>query len=188
MATWILVSDVSRAVLFSAEKRDDDWSLVTHFEHPEGRELSSEIRPSSPPGRMQKNKASGARSSMEPHTWPKEADAERFAKVLASYLDEGAAKGQFTDLVLVASPHFLGMVHNTLGKQTAKHLRATVHHDLVMLDGAEIRRRCWTTSFRPHRRLKRSTEVEVWTLRNACDDGGFAPRCDGAGQDRGRSK
>ena len=77
---------------------------------------------------------------MEPHTWPKEADAERFAKVLASYLDEGAAKGQFTDLVLVASPHFLGMVHNTLGKQTAKHLRTTVHHDLVMLDGAEIRR------------------------------------------------
>ena len=56
LGSWYLTSV---AVLFSAEKRDDDWSLVTHFEHPEGRELSSEIRPSSPPGRMQKNKASG---------------------------------------------------------------------------------------------------------------------------------
>src|SRR5579871_5852085 len=107
MSIWILVSDASRGVLYSAEKRDDDWSLVKSFEHPEGRELSSEIRPSSPPGRMQKSKGSGARSAVEPHTWPKEADAERFAKLLASYLDEAVGKGEVASIVLVAPPHFL---------------------------------------------------------------------------------
>jgi protein required for attachment to host cells len=149
VTTWILVSDVSRAVLFSTEKREDDWSLVKSFEYPEGRELSSEIRPSSPPGRMQKSKGSGARSAVEPHTWPKEADAERFAKLLASYLDEAISKGEFAALVLVAPPHFLGMLHGTLAGQTTKHLQATVHKDLVMFDAAEIRQRLIDEVFPP---------------------------------------
>jgi protein required for attachment to host cells len=149
MRTWILVSDTSRAVLFSAEKREDDWSLVKSFEHPEGRELSSEIRPSSPPGRMQKSKGSGARSAVEPHTWPKEADAERFAKLLASYLDEAAGKGEFASLVLAAPPHFLGILHGTLAHQTVKHLQATVHNDLVNFDAAEIRQRLIDEVFPP---------------------------------------
>jgi protein required for attachment to host cells len=136
-------------VLFSAEKREDDWSMVKSFEHPEGRELSSEIRPSSPPGRMQKSKGSGARSAVEPHTWPKEADAERFAKLLASYLDEAVAKGEIASLVLVAPPHFLGVLHGTLARQSVKHLQATVHKDLVMFDAAEIRQRLIDDVFPP---------------------------------------
>ena len=34
VATWILVSDTSRAKLFSADKREDDWTLLKVFEHP----------------------------------------------------------------------------------------------------------------------------------------------------------
>jgi protein required for attachment to host cells len=149
VTTWILVSDTSRAKLFSAEKREDDWALVKDFEHPEGREFSQEIRPSSPPGRMQKSKGVGSRSSMEPHTWPKEAEAERFAEFVAHYLDEALAKRAFDALVLVAPPHFLGMLHGTLGKQTAKHLKATVDKDLAMFDFAEIRERLLDVAFPP---------------------------------------
>jgi protein required for attachment to host cells len=147
--TWILVSDISRAKLFSAENREDDWALVKEFEHPEGREFSKDIRPSSPPGRMQKSKGVGARSAVEPRTWPKEAEAERFAEQLATYLDEALAKRAFEALVLVAPPHFLGMLHGTLGKQTAKHLKATVDKDLAMFDATEIRERLLNVTFPP---------------------------------------
>ena len=83
VATWILVSDTSRAKLFSAENREDNWTLLKDFEHPEGRKLSQDISPSAPPGRMQQSQGLGARrTSMEPHTWPKEASAERFAECL----------------------------------------------------------------------------------------------------------
>jgi protein required for attachment to host cells len=149
VTTWILVSDTSRAKLFSAEKREGDWALVKDFEHPEGREFSKEIRPSGPPGRMQKSKGAGSRSSMEPHTWPKEAEAERFAEHLAQYLDEALGKRAFEALVLVAPPHFLGMLHGTLGKQTGKHLKATVDKDLVMLESADIRERLLDVAFPP---------------------------------------
>ena len=65
MATWILVSDTSRAKLFSAEKREDNWTLLKDFEHPEGRKLSQDISPSAAPGRMQQSKGLGARRTRD---------------------------------------------------------------------------------------------------------------------------
>lgn len=142
MTAWILVSDVSRANLYSAELREDDWSLVEAFEHPEGRETSKEIEHTSPPGRGQQGKAQGGRrTALEPRTWPKEAEGQRFAQHLATYLEEAIAKRQFDYLTLVAPPHFLGMLKVALGRQTAKHLRATVDKDLSTLDAAELQRR-----------------------------------------------
>jgi len=149
VTTWILVCDTSRAKLFSTAKREDDWTLIKDFEHPEGREFSQDIRPSGPPGRMQKSKGVGTRSSMEPHTWPKEAEAKRFAELLAHHLDEALGKNAFEALVLAAPPHFLGTLHGTLAKQTAKHLKATVDKDLVMLDVADIRQRLIDAAFPP---------------------------------------
>jgi protein required for attachment to host cells len=148
MTTWILVGDAGRANLYSAELREDGWSLVKEFEHPEGRERSSEIKPSSPPGRTQQSKVAGAqRSSMEPHTTPKEAESERFAQHLSDYLEKAIAKREFDYLVLVAPPHFLGTLHGTLGRQAAKHLRATVNKDLSMFQAADLRERLVDTVF-----------------------------------------
>jgi protein required for attachment to host cells len=136
--------------LFSAEKRADNWTLLKDFEHPEGRKLSQDISPSAPPGRMQQTKGPGARrTSMEPHTWPKEASAERFAELLAQYLEEALGTNAFDALVLAAPPHFLGMLHGTLAEQTAKRLKATIDKDLVMFDAAEIRERLIAVAFPP---------------------------------------
>ena len=86
---------------------------------------------------------------MEPHTWPKQAEAERFAKHLTSYLDHAAQNGELGALVLVAPPHFLGMLHGSLGAQTKKHLRTTVDKDFVVFDTAEIRERLLDLVFPP---------------------------------------
>lgn len=150
MTAWILVSDASRAKLFSAELREDDWSLVEEFEHPEGREMDRDIG-SSPPGRTHQSKVAGAqRTAMDPHTSPKEVEAERFAQLLGNYFEEATAKRQFDYLVLVAPPQFLGKLHGTLGKQAAKHLRATVNKDLSMLEAADLRQRLVDTVFPPN--------------------------------------
>lgn len=142
MTTWILVADTGRAKLFSTELRENEWSLVNEFEHPEGREFSREISPSSPPGRMQQGKtAGGGHTAFEPRTTPKEAEADRFARHLAEYLEKATANRDFDYLVLVAPPHFLGILKGTLGRQAAKQLRTTVDKDLSMLAPAEIRER-----------------------------------------------
>jgi len=148
MTTWILVCDASRAKLFSAELRENDWSLLQKFDDPEGRKPSRDIEPSAPPGRVQESRGVGARrSSLEPHASPKENEAERFATELARHLERATNKSEFDALVLAAPPHFLGMLHGALAKQTAKHLRATVDKDVVMLKDSEIRQRLIDVAF-----------------------------------------
>jgi len=142
MTTWIMVSDASRAKLFSAELREDPWSLVEEIKHPEGREFSREISPSSPPGRMQQSRAPGGRrTAVVPHTSPKEAEIQHFAEHLSHYLKEATAKGLFDQLVLVAPPSFLGILRRSLGRQTTNRLRTTVDKDLSMFDVSELRER-----------------------------------------------
>ena len=142
MTAWILVSDASRAHLYSAESREDVWSLVESFEHPEGREMSREIEDTSPPGRGQQGGAQGGRrTSLEPRTWPKEAELQRFAQRLSAYLEAAIAKRQFDSLVLVAPPHFLGALKDALGRQTARHVRTTIDKDLSTLGASDLRQR-----------------------------------------------
>jgi protein required for attachment to host cells len=91
---------------------------------------------------MQMSKSHGARhTAVEPQTTPKEAEAERFAQHLASYLEHAIAERQFDYLVLVAPPRFLGTLHAALGRQAAKHLRTTINKDYSTLAAAELRER-----------------------------------------------
>lgn len=142
MTAWILVSDAARAQLFTTELREDAWTLVEEFDHPEGRELSREIAPSSPPGRAEQSKDRRARhTAMEPRTLPKEAEAQRFAHELAEHLERAVAVRKYDYLVLVAPPHFLGILRGSLGNQAAKHLRATVSKEYLGLKPDELRER-----------------------------------------------
>jgi protein required for attachment to host cells len=148
MTAWIVVADVSRAKVFTTELPEHPWELVEEFDHPEGREPSRKIEPSSPPGRrLQSEALGGRRSAMEPRTTPKEAETHRFAQLLSDFLETAVAKRRFDDLVLVAPPHFLGVLNNAIDAQTAKQLRATVDKDLSMLDMADIRERLLSVVF-----------------------------------------
>ena len=142
MSAWILVGDASKATLYNAELPESQWSRVESFEHPEGRERSREIEATSPPGRGQQGAAQGGRrTAFEPRTTPKEAELQRFARQLSTYLEAAVARRSFESLVLVAPPHFLGTLNGMLGRQTVKCVRATVDQDLTMLDAPELRQR-----------------------------------------------
>lgn len=142
MTTWILVADTGRGQLFTTELREHAWQVVKEFEHIAGRESSREIENTSPPGRMQQGDAQGGRrTALEPRTWPKEAEAEHFAQRLVDFLEDAVAKRDYDQLVLVAPPHFLGMLKKMLGQQSAKKLLTSIDKDLSKLPAAEIRER-----------------------------------------------
>ena len=83
------------------------------------------------------------------HSSPKQIEAERFAQRLGGYLEDAMARRQFDDLVLVAPPHFLGVLKGALGRQVAKHVRQAIDKDLSMLAAAEIRERLIDDVFPP---------------------------------------
>ncbi len=99
---------------------------------------------------MQESRGVGARrSAMEPPTSPKDVETERFARELAGHLEASAGKNEFDALVLVAPPHFLGVLHGSLDKSTAKRLQASIDKDLSMLTDEEIQARLLDEVFPP---------------------------------------
>ena len=141
MTTWILVGDTSRAKLFSVEQAEQPWSLVEEFENPAAHKTSKELSPT-PPGKMkQSGSAKSRHTALQPHTTPKQAEADRFARQIGEHLRHATEQRQLDRLVLVAPPQFLGLLESQLDKQTTKQLIATINKDLAMLDDNEIRNR-----------------------------------------------
>lgn len=120
---WILVAGSSEARIFSAKEKNSAWELVKEYIHPEGREKDTELvadKFGSFP-----NFSRGSSTFTEP-TDPKEAESERFARILADELNAGRTKNAYGKLVVVAPPHF----HGLLNKYCDAHVAALVTNRL----------------------------------------------------------
>lgn len=137
--TWILVADASRARLFASEGHGKPWHLLEDLVHPGSRLKGEEIM-ADRPGRVALG-ASGARSAMEPHTNPRELEEEHFAHELGHKLRDGHGHNAYQELVLVAPPHFLGLLRKAIGDQVSKHVKASLDKDLCQVPDHEIQAR-----------------------------------------------
>ena len=137
MDTWILVADASRGRIFSSSKKGEAWKLVAELDHPESRMKNRDINMKEQ-GRTRQSFGAGHRPRMEPDTEPKEVEAEHFAHELADKLAEGVVKKSCSSIALVAPPHFLGLLKQTLGDQASKCVAATVDKDYTDSDVREL--------------------------------------------------
>jgi protein required for attachment to host cells len=148
MSMWILVCDASRAVLYATEKRGDKWRPIDSYSHPESRLKSSELSPTEP-GHSLKSKGGSRRTAMESSTSPKEAEKEHFAQQLAEVVNDGAKKQSFDGLVLVAPPHFAGLLEYHLSAEAKKRAKATVHKDYTNTDARAVQQHLEDVVFAP---------------------------------------
>lgn len=120
--TWVVVANGSEGRIFHINSLVKGLSLVSEHEHPQSRQKAGELitdRPGS-------YGAGTAHGSFVEAAEPKEVEMERFAQQLASVLNEGRNSNKFRRLVLVASPHFHGLLNKHIDNHTAnlvwKHL------------------------------------------------------------------
>ena len=137
MNHWILVADASRARVFAFAQGAKAWALEKELEHPASREKSSDLT-TDRPGRMQQSFGHGARSSMDNPTDPKEAEAQVFAHELAKHLEDGLNHNHFDRVTLVAPPHFLGLLRQTVSEQVRKRIRLSLDKDYTSLAAREL--------------------------------------------------
>jgi protein required for attachment to host cells len=78
-------------------------------------------------------------SSKQPHRTHKELEAVEFATVLNDYLVDAVQQQKFESLVLVAPPHFLGLLRAELSPALAHKISATVAKELIYMDESIIR-------------------------------------------------
>lgn len=136
-STWILVSDASRARVFATNGKGRPWTLVRELAHPESRLKGMEIM-ADKPGRVQQRVGAKNRPGMEPPTPPKEVEAEHFAEQLAHVLADGHGRNAYSRVILVAPPHFLGLLRQAVNGQVSKCVSASLDKDLTDLKEHEL--------------------------------------------------
>ena len=135
--TWILISNASRARLFSIPRKGKSWQTLREFEHPESRLRGHEIM-ADRPGRTHQRAAKETRAGLQPPTDPKDIEAEHFAQQLAAVLKDGHGRHAYSRLVLVAPPQFLGLLRKSIGDQVAKRVSASLDKDLTEVKDADL--------------------------------------------------
>ncbi|MHB8236072.1 MAG: host attachment protein [Acidithiobacillus ferrivorans] len=128
IVTWVLVSNAAEARLFKNEGCDTGLHLLQDWSHPDSRKHQDDLVTDAG-GRVQQSFAAGARPGIEWQTSPKETEMLHFASELATYLGEARKQNAFQHLVLVASPHILGLLREKLDAPTTAMVSGTLNKD-----------------------------------------------------------
>ena len=135
--TWVLVSNAAEARLFKNEGCNTGLHLVQDWQHPDSRKHQDELVTDAG-GRVQQSFAAGARPGIEWQTSPKEAEMQHFANELATYLGAARKQNAFQHLVLVASPHILGLLREKLDAPTSAMISGTLSKDYTYVGIEEL--------------------------------------------------
>jgi protein required for attachment to host cells len=139
--TWILVADAGRAHVLEIRTRNDhpievpDFDLVAEDTHGFARDLKSDR-----PGRAFAGGDSARRAAMEPHHDPHQMAKDRFAGRIAARINTAFAGKRFSQLAIVAPPHFLGVLRTELNDAVRDATVAEIDKDLVKSDRDTILR------------------------------------------------
>jgi protein required for attachment to host cells len=134
---WILVCDAAKARFFETSGADPAWRLVKEVFHEQSRSKAAELV-GDRSGRRSSEGASVHHNALAPSSSPKDVEKGHFAHSLGEMLDEAMRSARFRRWVLVAPPHFLGLMGKELTPELKKQLLATVDNDLSHLDAREL--------------------------------------------------
>lgn len=133
--TWILVSNASSGRIFKNTGPNKGLEVIKEFLHPQSREKNSNLvsdRPGHNPG------AGNGHGSYVPATTPKEHEADVFALELARELDAGRVENQYSRLVLVASPAFMGQLKGRLNESVKGLVSDSLEKDYTRANDREL--------------------------------------------------
>ena len=136
-SVWVLVCDAAKARFFEVPGGNGAWTLLELETHEESRSKASGLVSDSS-GTRSSEGASSHHNALAPASSPKEVEKEHFAHSLGTQLDQAMRSGRFHRWVLVAPPHFAGLVRKELTPELQKHLMATVDKDLSHLQKSEL--------------------------------------------------
>jgi protein required for attachment to host cells len=141
---WIVVANAARARIIELGDVEGVCRQIADLVHPASRLKGVEqaaLHGGDRPGRVAGIGHGAGNATYWPHTDPRHREQERFAREVATYVDQGTAEGRIASLILVASDPFLGRLKASLGAQSQKLVLRTVASDFTTLRDADILRR-----------------------------------------------
>ncbi len=132
METRVIVADNARARIFASGTAINRLQELEGFAHPEAHLSNIDLVGDA------SGKSVDQHGSLDPATSAREHEAESFAKLLARHLKEMHNQQHYDQLILIASPHFLGLLRKQLPDPLDKLLTKTIDKDLTTADVAQI--------------------------------------------------
>jgi len=126
---WILVCDAATARFFETRGTAQSWHLLQELFHDESRSKAGALEGDRSGSRSSEG-ASAHHNALAPHSSPRDVEKERFAHSIGKTLDQAMRSGRFHRWVLVAPPHFVGLMEKELTPELKKHLMATVGKEM----------------------------------------------------------
>lgn len=133
----IAVADSSRARLFHSDAPHTPWVEVQDFTCPAARHRESGLITDSPGQTF--DHSGGGQHGLTPRVSQKEEEAILFAKHVTEALVSSHHKGDYQELILIAAPHFLGLVRKALPETLRRCVIEEVNKDVVTFTPERIR-------------------------------------------------
>lgn len=113
------------------------FQFVNRLENPRGRKSENELS-SDRPGRGISSASSTFHHALD-RTWNKhETVAKKFSKKISKYLVQGAQENRFDEIVLVAEPHFLGLLREEIPPSVRSMIKHTINRELARGSDQEL--------------------------------------------------
>jgi len=134
-STWIMVANASVAHLYCNEGPKKGLVRVKTLEHSASREKAANLV-TDRPGHFQGH--GNGHGAYNPGKTPKEVEAERFALEVVRELNHGRTHNAYQRLILVASPHFMGLVNQQIDPHVRQMVSETIEKDYTKLNEKEL--------------------------------------------------
>lgn len=136
MATaWILVANASEAKIFAHTGIGKGLETLSTLSHSDSRKKSADLV-TDRPGHMQGS--GNGHGSRQPATDPKQHEHDIFARELAQRLDQGRTANSFQRLIVVAEPHFCGLLKGAMNGKLGAMISDTINKDYTKLTDKEL--------------------------------------------------
>ena len=129
--TWVLAADSARARIFEWSASDGHLHEVEDMLNPDGRAMEREID-IEPRDNLTRpgGKQLGSGSTYQPASTATQHAAELFSKDVARRLDHARNEHKFDKLCVVADPHMLGLLRDSMSKEVQKMVEEEIAKDI----------------------------------------------------------
>lgn len=121
--------------LYHYNKSAKQLTLLKEFEHPEGK-LKNQDLVSDKPGHYQADHS--ARGAYQPPHEATEIEMDNFARNIAHELDHQRLTNSFDKLILIAPPHFYGLLSQHMNKHVKGLVTNCIQKDLLVFSEREL--------------------------------------------------
>lgn len=136
--TWVVIANAIECNIYKRISRGRNLQEISKLPNPEGRLSNQDLKEGKPGRTFESGPKSFQRHTKNTEVSPHTQKLTSFAKQINAFLEHNRTTHSFTELILIAEPHFLGLLNQNLNKNLQKMVTFSIHKDLVGKDLEKI--------------------------------------------------